>query len=375
MSLDLKSVEFFIRVAALGAIGKAGAEFGYSATAASQRIQNLEHALGAKLLNRTTRSVSLTRDGELFLNHAKKIIADVEDAVTDLQGTGKIIKGELRVTASASFGRRYIAPFIGEFLKQHPEVSIQLELSDSMFDIVRHGFDLALRIGVLEPSTLLAKKIADSPRLLVASKDYVNKYGMPKVAEDLVSHNCLLLGDMRLWQLRNEAGKLSEIKISGNFSTNLTRLSLNYRINTFDEDNYPLQSHSFTIAYQIYHNRFLGVFQFGGYNPEDINIYGRHQIEAWYEFTSHLKNMRYSLTQRVFLHPDVHPSAEIYRSETSATLYPWDGDLGIMARFSFGFDDYNYRFVDSYPRFSVGLTWDWFTPFVVKPRKMQVPQQ
>ena len=170
---------------------------------------------------------------------------------------------------------------------------------------------------------------------------------------------------------------LAEIlnRSSGNFSTNLTRLSLNYRINTFDEDNYPLQSHSFTIAYQIYHNRFLGVFQFGGYNPEDINIYGRHQIEAWYEFTSHLKKMRYSLTQRVFLHPDVHPSAEIYRSETSATLYPWDGDLGIMARFSFGFDDYNYRFVDSYPRFSVGLTWDWFTPFVVKPRKMQVPQQ
>lgn len=220
MNLDLKSVEFFIRVAALGAIGKAGAEFGYSATAASQRIQNLEHVLGAKLLNRTTRSVSLTRDGELFLNHAKKIIADVEDAVTDLQGAGKIIKGELRVTASASFGRRYIVPFIGEFLKQHPEVSIQLELSDSMFDIVRHGFDLALRIGVLEPSTLLAKKIADSPRLLVASKDYVNKYGMPEVTEDLVSHNCLLLGDMRLWQLRNEAGKLSEIKISGNFSTN-----------------------------------------------------------------------------------------------------------------------------------------------------------
>jgi len=220
MSFDLKSVEFFIRVAALGAIGKAGMEFGYSPTAASQRIQNLEQVLGAKLLNRTTRSVSLTRDGELFLSHAKKIVTDVEDAVTDLQGSGKIIKGELRVTASASFGRRYITPFIGEFLREHPEVSIQLEFSDSMFDIVRHGFDLALRIGELESSTLLAKKIAESPRLLVASKDYVKKYGRPKEAKDLSTHNCLLLGEMRTWQIRNKSGKLNEIKVSGNFSTN-----------------------------------------------------------------------------------------------------------------------------------------------------------
>ncbi|MEP3476794.1 MAG: LysR family transcriptional regulator [Hyphomicrobiales bacterium] len=220
MSLDIKSVEFFVRVAALGAIGKAGMEFGYSPTAASQRIQNLEQALGAKLLNRTTRSVSLTRDGELFLSHAKKIVADVEDAVTDLQGTGKIIKGELRVTASASFGRRYIAPYIGEFLKEHPEVSIQLELSDSMFDIVRHGFDLALRIGVLEPSSLLAKKIAESPRLLVASKEYVKEYGAPQKAEDLISHNCLLLGEIRTWQIKDKIGKVSEIKVSGNFATN-----------------------------------------------------------------------------------------------------------------------------------------------------------
>lgn len=216
----MKSVEFFIRVAALGAIGKAGMEFGYSPTAASQRIQNLEQALGAKLLNRTTRSVSLTRDGELFLSHAKKIVADVEDALTDLQGTGKIIRGELRVTASASFGRRYIAPYIGEFLKEHSEVSIQLELSDSMFDIVRHGFDLALRIGVLEPSTLLAKKLAESPRLLVASREYIKKYGTPKKAEDLIAHNCLLLGETRTWKIKDQSGKLCEIKVSGNFATN-----------------------------------------------------------------------------------------------------------------------------------------------------------
>ena len=90
---------------------------------------------------------------------------------------------------------------------------------------------------------------------------------------------------------------------SGNFSTNLTRLSLNYRINTFDQNNYPSKSHSLTVAYQLYHNRFLGMFQFGGYNPEDIEIYGRHQVEAEYEFTDHFKGMRYSLGQKILLHP------------------------------------------------------------------------
>ena len=158
---------------------------------------------------------------------------------------------------------------------------------------------------------------------------------------------------------------------NGNFSTNLTRLSLNYRINKFNSDNYPSKTHSMTLTYQLYHNRFLGAFQFGGYNPEDIKIYGHHQLEADYEFTDHFKGMRYSFEQKIFLHPDVHPSAVIYRSETSAILYPWDKDLGIMARFSFGYDDYNYRFVDNYSRISIGLTWDFFTPFVVKPIKEQ----
>ncbi|WP_442845423.1 hypothetical protein [Leeuwenhoekiella sp. H156] len=162
---------------------------------------------------------------------------------------------------------------------------------------------------------------------------------------------------------------------SGNFSTNLTRLSVNYRINTFDARNYMQKSSSFTLTYQLYHNRFLGAFNFGGYNPEDIAIYGRHQIEAGYEYTAHFNQWRYSVTQRLYWHPDVHPSADPFRSETSVSLYPWDSDFGLMARFAFGYDDYNYRFVDSYPRFSVGLTWDWFTPFVIKPTKLQVEEK
>ncbi len=219
MNLDLKSVKLFIRVAALGAIGRAGRDFGYSPTAASQRIQLLEEALGTKLLNRTTRRVSLSADGEKFLAHARKIVDDIEDAVTDLQDSRKTVSGELRVTASASFGRRYVAPFVGEFLRDHPGASVNLELSDGVFDIVQHGFDLALRIGTLAPSTLMARKIADNPRILVASPDYIKARGVPTSAKQLSDHNCLLLGETRTWQLRDSNGKQSAVSVRGNFTT------------------------------------------------------------------------------------------------------------------------------------------------------------
>ena len=156
---------------------------------------------------------------------------------------------------------------------------------------------------------------------------------------------------------------------SGNFSTNLTRLSVNYRINSIDENNRPHRIHSFTLTYQLYHDKFLGVFNFGGYNPEDINLYGRHQLEFKYEYSGYINKMRYVVGQDLYLHFGSHPSTDPYRVQSRAILFPWDTDLGFIAQFSAGFDDYNYRFVDSYARVSVGVTWDWFTPFIIKPTR------
>jgi hypothetical protein len=161
---------------------------------------------------------------------------------------------------------------------------------------------------------------------------------------------------------------------TGNFSTNLTRLSLNYRLNTFDSQNVPERIHSITATYQLYHNKFLGFADFGGYNPEDISIYGRNRIELGYEFTAHFKDLRYTLSEQVLYHFGSHPSSVPMRSETKAIVYPWDSDLGFVAQFTFGRDGYNYRFLDSFPRFSLGITWDWFTPFVIKPRKAQISE-
>ncbi len=220
MSLKPRTLELFTRVAALGAFGKAGQEFGLSPTAATQRIKGLEAELGVKLFNRTTRAVALTADGEVFLGHAKRIIENIEDARSDLSGGAKNIKGELRVAGSASFGRRYIAPYVAEFLRTYPDVRVRLELSDGVVDIVEQGFDLALRIGTLTSSSLVARKLADNPRLLVASPAYLKRAGRPTQLKDLASHNCIVLGENRIWKLRDAAGEIHELRVTGNFTTN-----------------------------------------------------------------------------------------------------------------------------------------------------------
>ncbi|MBY8974938.1 LysR family transcriptional regulator [Rhodobacteraceae bacterium NNCM2] len=220
MALDLKSVELFVRVASVGAIGKAGAEFGLSPTAATQRIQTLEAIVGSQLLHRTTRAVSLSADGEVFLAHAKRIISDVEEALADAQRGPQAIRGELRLACPASFGRKYIAPLVAEFLDDHPKTSIQLHLSDSVIDIVELGFDLAIRVGELAPSTLKARRLGASPRLLVAAPGYLARRGAPERPDDLKNHNCLVREDIRSWKLLGPDGAISETRVAGNFSTN-----------------------------------------------------------------------------------------------------------------------------------------------------------
>ena len=220
MSLEPSTLELFVRVAALGAFGKAARALGLSPTAATQRIKGLEAELGVKLFNRTTRAVALTADGEVFLIHAKRILTSFEDARSDLSGGSANVKGELRVTTSASFGRRYVAPYIAEFLAAHPDVSVRLDLGDAVIDIVEQGYDLALRIGTLTSSTLVARKLAVNPRLLVASPDYLASRGTPESPKDLSAHNCIVLGENRIWQLKGPDGATQHVRVSGNFATN-----------------------------------------------------------------------------------------------------------------------------------------------------------
>ncbi|MEH6660642.1 MAG: LysR family transcriptional regulator [Parasphingorhabdus sp.] len=220
MDWDLLSLRLFLRVAALRAIGKAGEEFGFSPATATQRLQALEASLGVSLLNRTTRSVTLTLDGERFLSHAKGIIDAVEEARLDISGGETRIKGLLRVTASSTFGHRYIAPHIAEFMADHPEAEVQLHLSDNVVDIVEQGFDLAIRVGALAPSSLRARKLAESPRALIASPRYLAEHGMPENLDDLKNHNCLLQGAGQNWLFQLSDKKQKKISVSGTFQSN-----------------------------------------------------------------------------------------------------------------------------------------------------------
>lgn len=165
-----------------------------------------------------------------------------------------------------------------------------------------------------------------------------------------------------------DATNLAEIlnRETGNFSTNLTRISFNYRQNKFIDEVIPKRIHSYTLTYELYHNRFFGIIDFGGYNPLDIDLYGRHRVEAQYEFTFYWKGMRLAAGQDILLQLDAHPSTTPFRSQTRLIVHPWNTDLGFFSQFDIGFDDYNYRFVDNFPRISFGISWDWFTPFLME---------
>lgn len=178
-------------------------------------------------------------------------------------------------------------------------------------------------------------------------------------------------GGQAIYQTITDGTDLSRIlnRETGNFSTNLTRVTLNYRQNKFTDETIPKRIHSYTLTYQLYHDKFLGFIDFGGYNPEDISIFGTHRIEASYEYTFYLKGMRMVAGENAYLQIGAHPSITPYRSETQLIVHPWNTDLGFFGRFDFGFDDYNYRFVDSFPRFSLGISWDWFTPFLFKSKE------
>lgn len=220
MSLDTKAVDLFLRVVALGAIGRAGEALGLSPTAATQRIQTLEHSLGVRLFHRTTRSVSLTTDGELFLEHARRIVADIEDARAAVGKASGRVSGLLRVAAPASFGQKYLAPFVGEFLSRHPDLRMQLELGDALVDIGEQGFDMAIRSGSHADSSLVVERLAPLHRLVVAAPSYIERRGAPTEPGQLGGHDCLTHSSLREWRLAGPDGSVQSLRPMALFETN-----------------------------------------------------------------------------------------------------------------------------------------------------------
>lgn len=220
MNLDLKSLALFVRISELGKIGRAGEEFGLSTTNASQRIQQLESEVGVRLFHRSTRVVTLTQDGEVFLQHARRILDDVEETRNVFKGDADKIQGKLRLTVSSSYGRIYIVPFIPELIERYPDLEIEIDFSDKMVDVIEEGFDVAFRIGDLPSSSLLARSLSDNPTALVASPAYLEKHGYPETPQDLKQHVCLPFANMKGWAFKDSDGKFHKVSVHGPVALN-----------------------------------------------------------------------------------------------------------------------------------------------------------
>lgn len=218
----LKQLESFIAAANHGSLSAAARAEGIAPAMIGRRISALEAQLGVKLLLRSTRRLSLTSEGRLLYEEGQRILAElteVESRITHSSGTPS---GHLRVSAPAGFGRRHIAPLIPAFLKKYPEVTIKLDLSDRLVDLIEEQYDCAVRVGDLDDSQIIGTRLAENRRVVVASANYLKQYGTPATPEDLAHHNCLTFGSQanqaRGWLFRSDARGVYPVRVKGSLA-------------------------------------------------------------------------------------------------------------------------------------------------------------
>ncbi|MCO5730848.1 LysR substrate-binding domain-containing protein [Rhizobium sp. SSA_523] len=207
--METKDVQVFTAAVAAGSLAGAARHLGVSAMNASRSLASLEAQLGVRLLHRTTRSLALTPEGETFLPFARALVENEAEALARLRADSIGASGLLRVSVPISFGLKFIMPFVPALLDANPDLRIAVDLSDSLPDLVSTGTDLAIRIARLRDSSLIAQKLADNPRILAASKDYIDRHGMPASVEDLAAHACIVLGSATHWSFAAAQGERS----------------------------------------------------------------------------------------------------------------------------------------------------------------------
>ncbi|MBR0853707.1 LysR family transcriptional regulator [Bradyrhizobium liaoningense] len=186
----LQELTVFVRAAESGSFSKAARELGLSQPSVSRIIGELETRLGVKLLLRTTRRITMTDAGALFLTRAREVLADIEDAEDAARGVDSL-RGTLRITMPIMYGTRHIIPRLPKFLRAHPLLRVELSVADERQDLVVEGTDVAIRLGPLSDSGFGARKLATLPRFLVAAPSYLAERGTPKRPADLASHDCI----------------------------------------------------------------------------------------------------------------------------------------------------------------------------------------
>lgn len=208
----------FVRSAKTLNISAAGKEMGLSPAVASAYLQKLEAELGVRLLHRTTRKVSLTEDGQVFLPHAENVLASWEAATASVGLGSEMPTGTIRIAAPASFGRMHLRPALTQFLREFPGVQVDLRCTDTLIDLIEGGYDLAIRNSELKDSRLVAKKLASDHRVLCATEAYLQRCGVPKKPDDLKDHECIVLNGMDQWVFKQKNTE-RRIKVNGRFRT------------------------------------------------------------------------------------------------------------------------------------------------------------
>jgi DNA-binding transcriptional LysR family regulator len=218
----LTGMTVFVRVAKAGSFAGGARELGISRAMATKHIMQLEGALGSRLFNRTTRSLSLTDVGASYLERCQQVLLDIEEmeaAVTHLQTEPR---GVLKISAPPVIGATHITRAVVEFLKIHPDLKIDIVLQGSPGDLIDEGIDIAIFLGALDDTSMVARRLATSPLVVCASPEYLDKYGIPKTPEDLINHSCLVnwaIAPRHKWQFRTESG-LKIITVSGRVQAN-----------------------------------------------------------------------------------------------------------------------------------------------------------
>lgn len=226
-------LEVFVKVVDSGSFSEAARHFDITPSAVSRQVSQLEEELGARLFHRTTRKQSLTEAGDIYYRYAQRIHTEMEAAKLAVNQLTDLPKGVLHITTEKDFAETFIQPILPEFFKRYPEIELRLSLDTHLVDLVAGALDLAIRIGHLDDSSLVARKLMSSPSVVCASPSYFEKHPEPTNPLDLRSHNCLSFRttvNQVLWSLRAD-NQFVEVPVSGNFRANSLGMLRNAALN------------------------------------------------------------------------------------------------------------------------------------------------
>ena len=234
--LQPDELAFFAALASTGSLSAAARELNVSTAAVSKRLSAMEKRLGVGLVRRTTCRMSLTPEGELYLQHARRILADLHDMEQEVSGSRGTPLGLLRVNATLGFGRNHVAPVVSRFVRKYPQVDVQLQLSVNPPPLTDDAYDVCIRFGEPPDARVVARRIAANRRLLVASPAYLARRGTPRVPQDLLRHNCIGIrqGDEAygLWRLTGPRADraTAAIRTRGTLTTNDGEIAVNWAL-------------------------------------------------------------------------------------------------------------------------------------------------